>query len=190
MQRVILIFSGILITLCHYSTYYVPSDYHDPVIVKMHYSEIITHCKGKNNCQEFSSRCFVLIDKTDWKKNWKKLKKKLSCQSYYEWTDQENDYHSLDAYLYVHISKQYETIYKSKVMSLAYLGRNNNQTPGPAELDRMGGGGRHVLLAKSLPIQVTKFKKHKSLGFQSLFLYSNVLELLKETTAQRWTSGT
>ena len=26
-------------------------------------------------------------------------------------------------------------------MSLAYLGRNNNQTPGPAELDWMGGGG-------------------------------------------------
>ena len=81
MQRVILIFSGILITLCHYSTYYVPSDYHDPVIVKMHYSEIITHCKGKNNCQEFSSRCFVLIDKTDWKKNWKKLKKKKNCHA-------------------------------------------------------------------------------------------------------------
>ena len=139
MQRVILIFSGILITLCHYSTYYVPSDYHDPVIVKMHYSEIITHCKGKNNCQEFSSRCFVLIDKTDWKKIEKNWKKKLSCQSYYEWTDQENDYHSLDAYTC--ISKQYETIYKSKVMSLAYLGRNNNQTSGPAELDWMGGGG-------------------------------------------------
>ena len=75
-------------------------------------------------------------------------------------------------------------------MSLAYLGRNNNQTPGPAELNWMGGGGRHVPLAQSLPIQVTKFKKHKSLGFQSLFLYSNVLELRKETTAQRWTSGT
>ena len=77
MQRVILIFSGILITLCHYSTYYVPSDYHDPVIVKMHYSEIITQCKGKNNCQEFSSRCFVLIDKTDWKKKLKKIEKKI-----------------------------------------------------------------------------------------------------------------
>ena len=76
------------------------------------------------------------------------------------------------------ISKQYETIYKSKVMSLAYLGRNNNQTPGPAELNWMGGGGRHVPLAQSLPIQVTKFKKHKS--FQSPFLYNNVFELLKK----------
>ena len=149
MQRVILIFSGILITLCHYSTYYVPSDYHDPVIVKMHYSEIITQCKGKNNCQEFSSRCFVLIDKTDWKKNWKK---KLSCQSYYEWTDQENDYHSLYAYIYVYRSNMKQF---TKVKSCHWHTLDEiiiRPQPGPAELDRMGGGGRHVLLAQSLPI--------------------------------------
>ena len=139
MQRVILIFSGILITLCHYSTYYVPSDYHDPVIVKMHYSEIITHCKGKNNCQEFSSRCFVLIDKTDWKKNWKK-----NVMPILLWMNGSGKWLSFIGRLLICISKQYETIYKSKVMSLAYLGRNNNQTSGPVELDWMGGGGRHV----------------------------------------------
>ena len=142
MQRVILIFSGILITLCHYSTYYVPSDYHDPVIVKMHYSEIITQCKGKNNCQEFSSRCFVLIDKTDWKKkiekNWKK-----NCHANLTMNERIKKMIIIHCTL-ICISKQYETIYKSKVMSLAYLGRNNNQTSGPVELDWMGGGGRHV----------------------------------------------
>ena len=52
------------------------------------------------------------------------------------------------------ISKQYETIYKSKVMSLAYLGRNNNQTSGPVELDWMGGGGR---LPKFVSIYVVMF---------------------------------
>ena len=143
MQRVILIFSGILITLCHYSTYYVPSDYHDPVIVKMHYSEIITQCKGKNNCQEFSSRCFVLIDKTDWKKKMKKIEKKI-VMPILLWMNGSRKWLSFIVRLYICISKQYETIYKSKVMSLAYLGRNNNQTSGPGELDWMGGGGRHV----------------------------------------------